>query len=452
MALKIYNTLTRKKELFKPIRGKNINLFVCGPTVYDYSHIGHAKTYVQFDLIVRYLRYRKYKVFYLQNITDLDDKIINRARELKKDPLKLAREFEELYYDDIKKLDINSVNKYARATDYIKQIVKQVKTLLKKSYAYKIEDGIYFDLSKFEEYGKLSGRTALEAEDSISRIDDNINKKNKGDFCLWKFSKKDEPSWNTEIGGGRPGWHIEDTAITESFFGPQYDIHGGARDLIFPHHEAEIAQMESISGKKPLVKYWLHTGFLNLEREKMSKSLGNIITIKDILRKYNPEVIRFFFLSNHYRMPIDFSKEILEQYKNSLQRINDLIIRLKNSKDKDDTKLINKTKKAFIKAMDDDFDTPKSFAIIFDFIRRVNKKGGSKRTLQFLKEIDSIFNILNFEEEKLPKELMRLIEKRERARKNKEYKTADKIRNELKNKGIILEDTEKGARWKKIRK
>ncbi|MBI2663377.1 cysteine--tRNA ligase [Candidatus Woesearchaeota archaeon] len=448
--LKVYNTLKRKKEIFKPLKGKKVNLFVCGPTVYDYTHIGHAKTYIQFDIIVKYLRYKKYKVFYLQNITDLDDKIIDRAKQLKKDPLRLAKEYENYYYEDIKKIGVDSVNKYARATDFIDKIVSQVERLMKKGYAYRIEDGIYFDLSKFKDYGKLSGKKALEAEDAVSRIDDSVNKRNKGDFCLWKFSKEGEPSWNTKIGSGRPGWHIEDTSITETLFGSQYDVHGGARDLIFPHHEAEIAQMESVSGKKPFVKYWLHTGFLNVEGKKMSKSLGNVFNIRDITKEYDPKVIRYFFISNHYRMPIDFSKKLLEQSSNSLKRINDLIIKLRTSKDKDNIKLIEKTKKLFIEAMDNDFDTPKAFAILFDFIREVNKKGGSKKALEFFEEIDSIFNVLTFEDISLDKQITKLIEEREKARKKKDFKKADEIRNELKEKGIILEDTKEGVRWKKV--
>lgn len=312
MAIKLYNTLTRKKEIFKPIKKGRVNFFVCGPTVYDYMHIGHAKTYIQFDIIVKYLRFIGYNVFYLQNITDLDDKIIKRAQEEKIDPLELARKFEKYYHEDEKDLNITAVTKYARATDYIKQIVKQTKTLVKKSYAYKISDGYYFNISKFADYGKLSNRTVLGAEDAISRIDESIEKKNKGDFCMWKFSKPDEPSWNTELGVGRPGWHIEDTAITESQFGPQYDIHGGARDLIFPHHEAEIAQMESASGKKPLVRYWLHTGFLNVDSQKMSKSLGNFVTIRDALKKYDYRVLRFFYIASNYRSPIDYNEKSLE--------------------------------------------------------------------------------------------------------------------------------------------
>ena len=272
--LKIYNTLSRKKEIFKPRKEKQVNLFVCGPTVYDFSHLGHARTYIAFDVIVKYLRQNGYDVFYLQNITDIDDKIINKAKENNVTPEKLAFRFEKEYLDDIKSLKINGVTKYARATDHIEEIISQVERLIKKDCAYKIEDGIYYDISKFKGYGKLSKRTVLQAEDAVSRIDESKEKRNKGDFCLWKFSKSGEPNWQSPWGKGRPGWHIEDTAITEKYFGPQYDIHGGANELIFPHHEAEIAQMEVISGKSPLVKYWLHTGLLTIDRVKMAKLLG----------------------------------------------------------------------------------------------------------------------------------------------------------------------------------
>ncbi|MEK6951634.1 MAG: cysteine--tRNA ligase, partial [Nanoarchaeota archaeon] len=345
-------------------------------------------------------------------------------------------------------LNVDSVDKFARATDYIKEIQSQVKRLIEKGYAYKISDGYYFDLSKFPEYGKLSKRTEQQAQDAVSRIDENKEKRNKGDFCLWKFSKENEPSWDWENGGGRPGWHIEDTAITEKEFGPQYDIHGGAVDLIFPHHECEIAQMEAVSGKKPLVKYWLHTEFLNINKEKMSKSLKNFITIRDVLEKYDGKVLRFFFGSNHYRTPINFTYETLEQSKNALERINDFMRNLKNSKHKDDLKLIKKTREDFIKAMDDDFDTPKAWSGIFDFIKEINKSGGGKKSYELMLEFDKIFNVLDLKENKVNKEIEKLIKEREEARKNKDFEKADKIRRELSQKGVMLEDTKEGIRWK----
>src|SRR3989344_94635 len=397
MALKVYNTLTRKKEIFKPRKDKNVNFFCCGITPYDFAHIGHAKTYVQFDVIVKYLRYSGYDVFYLQNVTDIDDKIIQRAKEKNQKPMELVRNYEKEYLKDMEALSINSVNKFARATEHIKEIIKQVKTLMDRGFAYIIEnDGIYFDLSKFPEYGKLSGRKTEEAEDAVTRIDESVNKRNKGDFCLWKKSKKDEPSWKDPwFNNGRPGWHIEDTAISEKYFGKQYDVHGGARDLIFPHHEAEIAQMEAASGKKPFVKYWLHTGFLNVKGQKMAKSLGNFITIRD------------------------------------------------------DLKLIEKAKKEFIKCMDDDFDTVKALAVIFDFIREANKKGAGKKSYELMLEFDKLFNVLTLEETELSPEIKKLIDEREKARKEKDFGKADKIRQELRKKGIVLEDTKEGVRWKK---
>jgi len=447
--LKVYNTLTRKKEILKPRNGKKINLFVCGITPYDYAHIGHAKTYVQFDIIVKYLRYMKYNVFYLQNVTDIDDKIIKKSKEGNKSWKSIARKYEKEYKNDMKDLGVNSVDKYSRATEYMTEIKRQVQRLIDKKYAYKILDGYYFDLAKFPDYGKLAKRTRQQDEDAVSRIDENKEKRNKGDFCLWKFSKKGEPFWESKYGAGRPGWHIEDTAITEKEFGPQYDIHGGAVDLIFPHHEAEIAQMESISGKKPLVKYWLHTAFLNLNKTKMSKSLGNFVTIKDALKKYEAKVLRYFFLSNHYRTPINFSYDILEQSKNGLERLNEFVRKLKNSKKKDDLKLIKNTKNDFIKAMDDDFDTPGALAVIFDFIRDVNRKGGGKKSYGLMLEFDKIFNVLTMKKEKIPKDIIKLAEERKKNRKNKNWKGADEIRSKIKTLGYNIEDTDSGYKVRK---
>ena len=459
--------MSRKKEVFKPIHGKKVNMFVCGPTVYDYSHLGHAKTYVQFDIIVRYLRFKGFDIFYLMNITDLDDKIIKRAKGNDETPKSLARRFEKEYYKDMKALGINSVDKYARATDFIKAIIKQVKALLDKGYAYKIEDGIYYDLSKFKDYGKLSRRTTLEAEDAVSRIDESVKKRNKGDFCLWKKSKPDEPKWDSPWFKGRPGWHIEDTAITESHFGPQYDIHGGARDLIFPHHEAEIAQMEAISGKKPFVKYWLHTGFLTVEGRKMAKSLGNFVTISDALKKHDTETVRLFFASTHYRSPIDFSQKNLEQSKKSLDRLYTTLENVQFMKTTDKVTPQEKQfemrlqsyKEKFITAMDDDFNTREALKVVFKISNETNKFISRRKEfnvdvkdniLKIFKELGGIFGILQKEikKEQLSDEIKKLIDDREVARKRKDWKKADAIRAELKKMGIILEDTPEGVKWK----
>ena len=449
-SLKLYNTLSRKKEVFKPRKGKKINMFVCGPTVYDYSHLGHAKTYIQFDIIVRYLRMIGYKVFYLQNITDLDDKIINKAREENQDWKKIKEKYEAFYIEDMKKLNVNSVNKYARATDYIPEIISQVKRLIKKGYAYRISDGWYFNLSKDKDYGKLAGRTELELNDSVSRIDENKEKRNKGDFCLWKFSKRGEPVWKNDIGDGRPGWHIEDTAITEKEFGPQYDIHGGGIDLIFPHHEAEIAQMESISGKKPLVKYWLHAGFLKINGEKMSKSKGNFYTISDIIEKgYEPLHLRYFFLSAHYRKPLNFTWENLNAAKNAYERLKNIISEIKKSRDKKNRKNMEQAKKQFLEIINDDINSSKALAYLWDILRddRLNNSEKYELVLDF----DKFFGLELDKEERVdvPKEVKELANEREKSRKEKDFKTADKIREKINKLGYILEDTERGVVVKK---
>ena len=405
MPLKLYNTLSRKKEIFKPRKEKQVNLFVCGPTVYDFSHLGHARTYIAFDVIVKYLRQNGYDVFYLQNITDIDDKIINRAKENNVTPEKLAFRFEKEYLDDVKSLKINGVTKYARATDHIEEIISQVSRLIEKGCAYRIEDGIYYDISKFKGYGKLSKRTILQAEDAVSRIDENKEKRNKGDFCLWKFSKSGEPNWQSPWGKGRPGWHIEDTAITEKYFGPQYDIHGGARDLIFPHHEAEIAQMEAISGRNPLVKYWLHSGFLTVNGQKMAKSLGNFITIRDFLKENSARFLRFLVVKAHYRSPIDYSEKLISQTKRELEKIDEFLEKIRSTKSKiqTDSKFqISKYKKEFETAMEDDFNTPEALAVVFDLINEGNSliaedklsKVDAKEILSFLKRIDVSFGFI----------------------------------------------------------
>ncbi len=457
--IKVYNTLTRKKEIFKPIKENRVKLFVCGPTVYDESHIGHARTYISFDVIARYLKYRGFAVFYIQNITDIDDKIIKRAAETGKKTLKLARKFEKEYIKDMKILGVENVNLYARATEHLPEIIAQIETLLSKGFAYETETGVYFDESKFPEFGKLSNRNIEEL--NVHRVNPDTSKRNPGDFALWK-KKDQEPFWDSPWGTGRPGWHIEDTAITEEYFGPQYDIHGGGLDLIFPHHEAEIAQMESVSGLKPMVRYWMHTGFLNVKGEKMSKSLGNFITIKELLEEYPPEVFRFFVLSTHYRSPIDFSQEILDQSHNGLKRIYkiaatvmDLLeseIPQNNKKDKVHSELLNETKKNFQDAMDNDFNTPLALSSLFDFIREINRDINdsmiSKETLKniktFLQEIGDVlgFNFLLKESHNdLTEELVDILTGvREKLRQKKEWELADEIRSKLQDVNIALED------------
>ena len=446
MAIKIYNTLSRKKEEFKPLKQGEVNFFVCGPTTYNYAHIGNLKTYTQFDLIVNYLRHRKFNVNYILNFTDIDDKIINQAKENKEDPLKLSSKFCKIFVEDMESLDNTAASKYIKATERMDDIISQVERLLKKEFAYKTSDGIYFDLKKDKDYGKLSGRTVLQAEDATTRVDHSEEKKNKGDFCLWKFEKEDGISWEASFGKGRPGWHIEDTAITEKEFGPQYDIHGGAIDLIFPHHEAEIAQMESLSGKKPFVKYWMHTGFLDMKKEKMSKSIGNIINLRDLLKKQNKETIRFTLISQHYRNRIEFSDEILEQSKNSLKKINDFITNL----DKEDNQeSLEKLKEDFYAAMDDDFNTQKALTVLYEFMNDSNKtKTGGKQTLKFFKDINNIFKAFSFTVD-IPKEIEDLAKERKLARDSSNWEQSDKLRNLIESKGYTIEDKKEGYLLKK---
>ena len=456
--LKVYNTLSRKKEIFRPLISKKINLFVCGVTPYDFTHIGHARTYVVFDMVAKYLRQKGYNVFYLQNITDIDDKIIKRANEKGFSWIKLSRKFEKEYLKDMNTLKINSVTKYARATDHIEEILSQIKRLIKNGYAYRIEDGIYYDISKFKNYGKLSGRAALAAEDAVSRIDESKQKRNKGDFCLWKFEKPGEPNWPSPWGAGRPGWHIEDTAIAEKFFGPRYDIHGGGRDLTFPHHEAEIAQMEAASGKKPLVKYWLHTGFLVVEGKKMSKSLGNFITIKDFLKNHSARLLRFLILKNYYRSPLDYTKKSIFQAEKELEKMDKFIGQIRNSIRRPADEIQNKSRipiskfqKEFTKAMEDDFNTPKALAAIFRLIRSGH---ANKENLVFLKETDKFFNFIFSKEikPKIPKDILRLVELREKYRQENNWIKSDEIRKQINDLGYSLEDTKQGPKLKRAEK
>ena len=454
--IKVYSTMTRQKEELKVTNNK-IKLFVCGPTVYDYSHIGHARTYISFDVIVRYLKHEGYSVFYLQNITDIDDKIIKRAKENNEDPLELSHRFEKEYLKDMETLNVSNVNFYARATEHMNEIINQIQDLIDKGYAYDTETGVYFDVSKFEDFGKLSNRNIDDLQNTRIQIDS--TKKDPKDFALWK--KQDEqPYWESPWGNGRPGWHIEDTAITEAYFGPQYDIHGGGLDLIFPHHDAEIAQMEASSGKEPLVEYWMHTGFLNVSGEKMSKSLGNFITIKELLEIVTPEVYRFFVLSTHYRSPIDFSEDTLKQAENSLKRIQNtgkIIIDKLTEDNLPEGKVLDEDlelfKEEFFNAMNNDFNTPIALSNLFDFTHKINKAISSNEVsrntlnniVETFKDIESILGFDIIVEDDMVSDvsgdLLNIItEIREDLRSKKDWDLADKIRDELANLDITLED------------
>lgn len=450
MSLKFYNTLTKEKEEFIPINKEKVNFFVCGPTVYDYPHLGHGKTYVQFDVLVRALRYFEYEVFYLQNITDIDDKIINRAKEQNISPRELSEKFEKIYLEDIASLGITSVNKYARATNYIPQIIKQVERLIKKGYAYKTNDGVYFETVKFKNYGKLSGRTELKEDDAVSRIDESKEKKGWNDFCLWKAEKEGEPSWDAPFGKGRPGWHIEDTAITETFFGPQYDVHGGARDLIFPHHECEIAQMESASGHYPLVKYWLHTGFLNIDSKRMGKSNGNFKTLRGMIESgISPMAFRFWVLMAHYRSPMNWNQEALEGANTALKRLYKLYIELGDEIGKPNTEY----QKRFKTFIEDDLDTPRALSLLWDLVKDDTVSHADKKAtiLDFDKVLGLNFeNIKEAEKISIPEEIIKLAEEREEARKNKDFKKSDELREKINSLGYEIKDSSEGPQISKI--
>ena len=470
MALKVYNTLTRQNEVFKPIHGNRVYMFVCGPTLYDYSHLGHAKTYVAFDIIARYLRYKGYTLFYLMNITDVEDRIIKRAEETNKDPVKLAKDLEKTFHQDMKALGINSVNLYARASEHMPEIIDQIKRLIEKGYAYETKTGVYYNIAKFKDFGKLSHQKLEEVKKH--RIDPDPTKKNPQDFSLWK-KKKSGPIWDSPWEKGRPGWHIEDTAISERYLGEQYDIHGGGIDLIFPHHESEIVQMESLSEKKPMVKYWLHTELLMVSGERMGKSMGNFVTIVDALKDYDPEVLRYYFASTHYRSPIEYTLKSLKQAKESLETLYNALDNLRELKAAERKKLnenekklkneLSETKKKFLAAMDDDFNTPLAVSHLFNMTTNINKfiaanKEINRKLLQDIidtfKELGGILGILQkekkaFKEESVKELVELLVELRERFRKRKDFEASDRIRARLRELGVVLEDTPEGVKWKR---
>lgn len=471
MSLKIYNTLTRKKEKFIPIKKGEVGMYICGPTVYNYIHIGNARPFIIFEVVRRFLKFKGYKVRYIQNLTDIDDKMINKARELNISVSELAEKFIQEYFIDADSLNIERADVHPRATEHIAEIIELLKGLEEKGYAYEIDGDVFFEVSKFKNYGKLSGQDIEELKIG-ARVEVDERKRDAIDFALWKKAKEGEPSWDSPWGKGRPGWHIECSAMSMKYLGKTFDIHAGGSDLIFPHHENEIAQSEA-NNNQQYVRYWMHNGYLCLNNQKMSKSLGNIMKVRDIIQKYKGEVIRYFILSAHYRSPLNFSEEQLQQAQNSLQRLNNIIYNVKHllkqdkfkkSKDKDDELILEKRKEGeqqFIKAMDDDFNTPVALSRLFGFAKDVNiyLNSPSLKNKIILEEIikfyqdlaGKVLGILKdfVREQSFEQEIKKLIEDREKARKEKNWEKSDKIRDELKRKGVILEDTTEGVRWKK---
>ena len=455
--MKIFNTLSGKKEEFKPIESNMIRMYICGMTVYDDTHIGHARTFLSFDLIVRYLRSIDYEVLYVRNITDVDDKIISRANELNLSPSELTQKYIDSMHEDFESLGMIKPDLEPRATENISSIISLIETLIKKGHAYESESDVYFSVESFDSYGKLSGRN-LEDMLSGARVDINLDKKNPSDFVLWK-KDTEGLKWDSPWGPGRPGWHIECSAMSMDALGETFDIHGGGSDLKFPHHENEIAQSECATGRA-FAKLWMHTGSLRIDKEKMSKSLGNFITIKEALGSNSPEVLRYFLISSHYRSPLNYSDKSIDEARNSLDRLYNSIKDL-NYKKIDFTK--GEYTERFHNAMQDDFNTPSAISILFEMAKEINffkKEKKSEDANALASELYNLSKILGILEESPEKyfqtgisfsdeEIQDLISKRNEARSNKDFKLSDKIRDHLLDKGITLEDKDTGTIWRK---
>jgi len=469
MIMRVYDTLHGEVVPFEPLDKTRVGIYVCGPTVYDSPHIGHARTYIAFDMIVRYLIHKGYRVKYVVNITDIDDKIIKRADESGVPPMDLARRFEEIFLEDMESLNLKKPDVYPRVSDHIPEIIEMIQVLIRKGYAYQVDGNVYFDVTLSPGLGKLSHQS-LDELLAGARVEVDERKRNPGDFALWKSSKEGEPFWESPFGRGRPGWHIECSAMSIKYLGEQFEIHGGAMDLIFPHHENEIAQSEAFTGRSPVVKYWLHTGFLTIGGEKMSKSLGNFITIRELLEKFDANTFRLFVVSTHYRSPIDYSEKALKQASKSLNRIFDTLDNLrqgiltgKKEQEREEEKRVGASTQAigrrFLEAMDNDFNTPKAAAEFFRLIRLGNRASTSSVDVSVLKsvydlivEFGGIFGLELERRHELTEEERRLIEERNIARKNMDWEKADEIRERLKKKGIILKDYSTGTLWTVERK
>ncbi len=461
--LRVYNTLTRTVSEFRPLKPGRVNMFVCGPTVWDSSHVGHAKTYIAYDIMARFLRRKGYSVFFILNITDIDDKIINRAKETGEAPLELAERYARAFFKDMKDLSVNSVSLYAKASDHIPEIIDQIQGLISKGMAYQVDGDIYFDITRFLGYGKLSKQRLEDL--TVHRVDPDPRKKNPGDFALWKSQKPGEISWESPWGKGRPGWHIEDTAITLTYFGATYDIHGGGNELIFPHHEAEIAQAEGLTGKEPLARYWLHTGLLNIKGREMHKSLGNIIPIQDALRKMGRDALRVLYASTHYRSPLEFTDESLEQAESLARRFRRAYDQLslaeqgrQGKREKDDGAVgrLEGLRDRFFKAMDDDFNTPAALTAFIGIVSLAEEESKNPRSavagalLDSLRELGSILGVLEAEavsRDRYSELVELLLELRSELRGKQEFALADRIRERMVKLGLVVEDTAQETRW-----
>jgi len=463
MSLQIYNTMAKAKQEFRPIEDMKVKMYVCGVTVYDDVHMGHARFMVVFDMVSRYLRYRGYDVKLVINFTDVDDKIIKRANEENVDALVVSARCIQSFFRDSDALRVKRADIYPKASETIPEIIGMVEDIIKADSGYVTPDGsVYFDVSKASGYGKLSGNK-LEDMQAGARIEVDEIKRNPMDFCLWKAAKPGEISWDSPWGKGRPGWHIECSAMVRKLLGETIDIHGGGNDLIFPHHENEILQSESVT-KKPLANYWMHNGMLQVADAKMSKSLKNFFSVKDVLARYSPEVVRFYLLNTHYRGPLIYGEAALDEAAVSLKRIHNTYESLRTyvPRGRDGAEeLITKAKTGFLTEMDDDFNSRGALSYLFDLAREANRlmdtgelsAEGAANILGFMKELDGIFDILPEEkkgDEKLDDVMLLLIDIRKELRKRKMYDLSDLIRDRLQEAGIKIEDTSEGAKWKLI--
>lgn len=465
--LKLYNTLTKKVEEFIPIDPNEVKFYVCGPTVYDYFHIGNARSFVMADIVRRYIEYKGYKVKFVMNLTDVDDKIIKKANEEKISTTDVTDKYITAFFEDTAKLKIKKATVYPKATEHIHEIVYMIEKLEQKDFAYNEDGNVFYDVKHFNEYGKLSGKNIEELEVG-ARIDVNEEKKDPLDFALWKKAKEGEPSWDSPWGKGRPGWHIECSAMSCKHLGETFDIHAGGSDLIFPHHENEIAQSEAANGK-PFVKYWLHFGFLNINEQKMSKSLGNFFTTREVLKKYSAEALRLFYSQAYYRGPLNFSEELLASAEKGLEKITNLVDKVNDELKKSNSGVklefdFNSFYQRFEETMDEDLNTSQAVAVIFDFVKEVNRIIASSDNIDvsfyndvktFLtKTAENVLGIVDFNktntgDDKLVNDLIELlITLRTEAKQNKNYQLSDTIRYRLKELGVVLQDSKEGTSYK----
>jgi cysteinyl-tRNA synthetase len=464
MAIQIYNTLTRKKDIFVPLEKGKVKMYVCGPTVYNYIHIGNARPAIVFDTVRRYLEYRGYDVNYVSNFTDVDDKLIRAANQLGEDVPAIADKFINAYFEDVSALGCQKADVHPRVMENMDIIIDFISQLIDKGYAYESAGDVYFRTRKFNDYGKLSHQSIDDLQVG-ARIEVGDRKQDDLDFALWKTAKEGEIFWESPWGLGRPGWHIECSAMAKKYLGETIDIHAGGQDLTFPHHENEIAQSEALSGKL-FSRYWMHNGYINIDNEKMSKSLGNFVLVHDIIKKHNPQVLRFFMLSVHYRNPINYSEELLESTRAAFERLTtsyqNLLHRKEASTDLTNNnqewlEKIASSQEQFIEAMDDDFNTAKAISVLFDLSKLANYYLLEKNTAvevidAFTKRFEALFQVLGLKlekEEMLDEEIDAMIEKRIQARKDRNFQLSDQIRDQLKEMNIILEDTPQGTRWKR---